>query len=364
MAIGAAAESSVGDMDPMSLVEEALQETGGSKGIPDEEPDDGNDDDLEAPEAAEDEDLEVGASDELEDADEEESDPSKEVIEVTGKDGRKKITIDYNDKKSIKRAFEQAAGVEKLYGRYVDLRSTLETEAKAKEEAVAAKEAAEARASALDTILERDGIEGVIEAALEGKSAVQVAKEILQRASETEKMSPAEKAAYAAKHDLSKKDKEVESLREQLKALENKMNSSVETAKLSQMQAAVDSVFPTFSFAGKLGNPVQEAKLDNFIFSDMQKELDKLEGTGVTITPEVVRSVLKDVASVIPGIVHQEARKLATKSKDRVSKAATKAVQSAAIKGAKASSKAAPADFDWNDTGSVADLVFAKMSKR
>lgn len=238
---------------------------------------------------------------------------AKEEIEVTDGDGKKKITIDYSDRAATKRAYEQAAGVSKLYPRYVAIRGEL-AEATKK---LSAKSESEANYEKLSSAFGDGGPTGTLKLldALTGGKGADMAKQIAAAA-----------PAASADGTPPKAADEVTQLRLEL--------NQIKTAgQLSSAQSAIDTVFPEFSFAGKLGDASAENDLDATIFARLQMDVHELETQGKQITADVVRTLLSK-SQALPKAVHKMAGRLVAKEKKKTAKAALKAAQAAATPGA------------------------------
>ncbi len=146
----------------------------------------------------------------------------------------------------------------------------------------------------------------------------------------------------------------------------NERISAVESQGLiERAQAAVDTVFPEFSFVGKIADNKAAQELDDFMFRGLQSRLAEVKQQGHVVTPELVRTLLKTFASSIPAAIHKEAQEHAKRSKTASSTAAKRAVQNAALRTSGPSSKGsnASANRNWADQSANADLLFRELNR-
>lgn len=289
-----------------------------------------------------------------------EDDPDVEEIEVTGANGKEKIKIDYNDREATKRAFQKSAGVDKLYGRYKALRD----ESAALKTQVQEKGQKEKHWDTFETAYGEGGADGVeqLVATIEGgmEKALPILKAIIDK---HERL--AKDPAYAATLAAQRKEAEHGATKKELDAIKAQLAETKTHQHQVAAQSAIDAVFPTFSFAGKLGDVAAEEELDTFLFSSLQSKLAQAEGKGYTITPDLVRTILKDSASTIPKAIHQAARKMQTQSQDQASTRAKQAAGAAAIKGAvRAKGSKGGGEPDWRSTEQVSEFLFQASKRR
>lgn len=292
--------------------------------------------------------------DDAEETDTEELNPDIEEIEVKGANGVEKIKIDYSDRAALKRAVQKAAGVDHLYKRYKDQRTELATLRETSKE----KNQKEQFFDQIDGLFGQGGESGVeaLVTKLAGgqKEALGVMEAIVAKHKRL-----ASDPAYAAQLAQQKQVEEANQWKTKYEGLESKINQQSEEQTQHQLQSAVDAAFPEYSFAGKLGDTVNEQRLDEFMFAGLQSRLAQAGAKGYKPTPDLVRTILKEVADTIPAAIHQEARKLTTRSKDKVSTRAKQAAQSATLRGVAAASKGSGGGkTNWDSVDSVSDFLF------
>ena len=281
----------------------------------------------------------------------------EDTITVTDAKGTRQIKIDYKDKAKIKRAYEQAAGVEKLYGRFKEVKDELKA---LKESQSSVKEKVESyqKLEALYGDGSYEGQKRLITQLTKG-DLVGFAKQVLAEQESYEKLTPSERKALEIEQENSKWKSEADTLKAEMAKIRTE-------AALQRSQSALESVWPEFSFKGKLGDRIREEKLDEFLFRGVQSRLAEAEEQGYPVTADLIRATLKDVAGVIPGAIHQEARRLASTNKKGVAAQAKKAAQKATIS---SSSRAASGsmddkDIDWGNTAQVSAFMEQQLSRR
>lgn len=308
-------------------------------------------------------DLESESTDDADvgdDADgEPEANPDVEEIEVKGAEGPTKVKIDYTDRAAIKRAHQKAAGVDHLYKRYKEIRT--------ERDETAAKAAEYQKDKQLLGELEvafgeggQAGFEGLVDRLMRGSGGVSAAVPLLKGiVDKYEKLT--KDPGYQRELDLQKERAEAAQWKKKVEAMEGQIAEQATQQKLHAAQAAVDSVYPQYSFKGKLGDPVNEQRLDEFMFTALQSRLAQAEGAGYPLTPDLVRTAIKEISATIPAAIHQEARRLATRSKDGTSTRAKKAAQAATVKGVAAAAKGSKGEVDWSKDGDVTDFMFSAL---
>lgn len=312
--------------------------------------------------------LNEDASEVAADADELELDPELtnvdiEEIEVTNARGEKvKLKIDYKDREGIKRAHQKAAGIDKLYTRYTDLRT--ENSAMKEQAATAAKELEVLRS--IET-LHGDGTPAELEALFEHLGAEHtyaVAKSIVDKQDRVRNMTPEQRAAWENDQALQARIAKGEAAQAELAKVNERISAVEAQGIIERAQSAVDSVFPEFSFVGKIADTKAAQELDDFMFRGLQSRLAEVKQQGFAVTPELVRTLLKTFASSIPAAIHKEAHEHAKRSHTATSTAAKRAVQNAALKSSGAGSKGnAGRKIDWGNQADMSDLLMRELNR-
>lgn len=260
------------------------------------------------------------------DADETPADKSKksstEDIIVDGKT----VTIDYSDRPAIKRAFEQAGGVDKLYSRYTELRAA----AKAAETEHAERKTKADLQDILAGLYGEGGDEGafkLLQHLSKGK-----AQEIAARVA---KMTPPAAPAGPSIAELQAAHAE------EIAKLTKSMDDTRSQTRAERAQAAVEANWSQFAFTGKLGDAHAEEAMNELVFSRFRDLYRGAEGKGTEMNSEVVRQLMTEASRAVPQAVHKAARRLVATEQSTSAKAAKRAAQNAATGGKSAKTSAA-----------------------
>jgi hypothetical protein len=286
---------------------------------------------------------------EVADEGEEKLGADEEFITVTDSSGTRKIKINYGDRAATKRAHEKAAGAEKLYGTYVKL----------KEETAALKKFRDENAEKIknyQTFSELYG-QGEPERAdqlltrLYGDKAVDVARAILDKHDEYEALPSEEKLTR-------RYNAETAALKKELDSVKTRQQEIDFAAAKSAAESALASVWPTYTFTGKLGDAAQEKKLDSFMMDMLKSRLRDAESSGYSITGELIKANLAEIQEFIPEAIRSGVRKTLKEGRDTTVRAAAKAAQSATISSTSRANKGDGAGkVDWSSPTAVANYL-------
>lgn len=280
-----------------------------------------------------------------------------EEIEVTDETGRRKIEVDYSDRKAIRRAHEQAAGARKLYARNRELRAELE----------AAKPTIEAGTKALDrwNRMEAEyatkGMDGVIET-LTGRPAEEY---YAAREAENKRlaaMSPAERALYDRTRQTDKHVAEAQKIKEEAERIRAEAAAEREAADLEKVEALVHPEFERIRMKGKLGDPAREHRIDTMIWDYVQSELVRIAEKGTTPTRDLVRRTFEEASSLFSSAVEARASKQTAATLDKKKKEATREAQSAVVRGERQLRRKVESDSDFSHTAGAAAFLAAVAS--
>ena len=275
-----------------------------------------------------------------------------EEIEVTDETGRRKIAIDYSDRKGIKRAYEQAAGARKLYARNRELRAELET---AKPTLEAGAKAVE-RWNLLETEYSTRGMDAVIER-ITGRPAAEYYTTRQENERRLAAMSPAERALHERSQSTDKQVAEAQTIRAEAERIRAEALADREAADLEKVESLVHPEFDRVRMKGKMGDPAKEHRIDTMIWDYVQSELVRIAEKGVTPNRDLVRQTFSDAASLFSSAVEARASKQTAAALDNKKKQATKEAQSAVVRGERQLRQKVDSDADFSHTAGAAAFL-------
>lgn len=287
-----------------------------------------------------------------------------EEIEVTDHEGRRTIKIDYTDRPSIKRAFQQAAGARKLHKKYSDVRTDRDSIQATLAELKPKAEDAIGKLTTFDDLYERGGVRALVER-VEGKRWDEVVRAERAKDERVAAMSPDERAAYERQQLARDKDREIEGYKNDLKKVTDLANKQVEDATLSRLETMTHTLFDQHRFQGKLGDEVREHKLDAILWNHVQSELTRLESAKTELSRAVVLEVIREAAADLSLTIDTQAGRKAAKEVEQKKVRAAKAVQGAVIKGSRQlASQVGGQDTDFDSSSSVASWMESRLRKK
>lgn len=251
--------------------------------------------------------------------------PDKEVITISDDKGRRKVTIDYSDRASIKKAFEMMHGARKWQAERDRLASAEKDLSEKYKKVSTVMEALEAAY--------RDGGElGVIDV-ISGKpgASAEFVRRQVDRAKFLERASPEEKEQLAQKERLEHLEREHQRLRSEGEEREKRISVEREAAELQNMESRVHPSFEKYRFEGKLGSAEDEDMFDEMLWNTALKRLKPYEEKGVAITKELVDQEFRTVASALRKRVGAAAEKKAAQVVDQKKREATENVQASTM---------------------------------
>lgn len=276
---------------------------------------------------------------------------SKEVITVTDETGRRrKVEIDYSDRKSIRKAHEMMHGARKWQAERDSAKSEL---SKVNADVAELK----SNWNTLEKAFQERGEEGVIDllAGRPGAYKQHIAKQ-LEKAKFLENASPEELEVFQAREASSLQSKELERIRKENEEFRQKMASEKEAAELSAIESRVHPVFEKYRFADKLGDANDEHLFDEMLWTSAMKRLEPYEDQGLQITPELIDREFRSVAMALRKRIGVQAEKKAAKVIEQKKQEATENVQSSVRAGYKSSSTANEAR-DLINNGNITSLL-------
>ena len=251
--------------------------------------------------------------------------PDKEVITISDDKGRRKVTIDYSDRASIKKAFEMMHGARKWQAER-DRLASAEKDLSEKYKKVSTV------MDALEEAYRNGGELGVIDV-ISGKpgASAEFIRRQVDRAKFLERASPEEKEQLAQKERLEHLEREHQRLRSEGEEREKRISLEREAAELQNMESRVHPSFEKYRFEGKLGSAEDEDMFDEMLWNTALKRLKPYEEKGVEITKELVDQEFRTVASALRKRVGAAAEKKAAQVVDQKKREATENVQASTM---------------------------------
>ncbi len=277
---------------------------------------------------------------------------NREVITVTDEHGRrKKLEIDYSDRKATRKAHEMAVGARKWQAERDQARQQLQKEMHEKSEL-------RTNWEALEKTFQEKGLEGIVDL-IEGRPGAfkQLEKKIIDRARFLDNASPEEIQALEAKERAELSNKELQRIRKENEDFRKEMAAEKETAELRSLESRVHPVFDKYRFADKLGDANDEHMFDEMLWNSALKRLEPYEEQGLSITPELVDREFRNVAMAIRKRIGLQAEKKAAKVVEQKKQEATENVQAAVKSGYSSGNKNAQEARDLINNGNLTSLL-------
>jgi len=293
------------------------------------------------------------ASEQTEESSEEApADGSTETLWVKGPNGkRQKLTIDYNNKEAIKKAYIGKAGLEK----FREDRDQALNQYKAYKQEVSEDLQV---SKALQEAYERHGIDGVI-GLIGGEGAVEAyVKQKQQELRVWEEATPSERRAMEAQKAAEQASKSKTDLEKRLEEMEKKLQSKDVEYEQKNIETMLHSSYNKYSFEGALGDEAQEAELNDLLWMRVTRTLEEYP-EDEPITKAMVEQEFKKAATTLGKMVKAQGKKQATKIVEKQKKKAAESVQHKAKTGMNAQSQEAKAKQEFGSLLKGGNLVSA-----
>lgn len=246
---------------------------------------------------------------------------NKEVITVTGEDGRKRrVEIDFSNREAIKQEIAKAHGMRKFQAeRDKALQSVGEKDKKIQE--------LDQRWSDLENTF-KQGPEHLFDVLTGKRGSFQ---ELIQKAIEKrdflKNASPEEVHSMEIRERAERLEKQNQDLQKRNEEFMKKVETEREQAETRSMESRVHPVFEKYRFADKLGNEVDEHMFDEMLWNSALKRLEPYEEKGLEITPELVDREFRTVAQSIRNRIGVQADKKVARVVEQKKQEATENVQ-------------------------------------
>lgn len=261
-----------------------------------------------------------------------------------------KIKIDYSDKDAIKDAHRKAAGMRKAFSKADKLQKEIVAERKAHSEL---KEVW----NKLEAAYSEHGVGGVIETLTNGQETLDsfLEKE-MQKRKFLDEATPEELEAYEARELANKKERENERLRKEWDEFRAKMEAKDEEAEVKSLESIMHPAFDQYSYTGKLEDPVAEQVMNETLWNNTIKRLDKYPDN-VELTPAIIRKEFRTVANTLNKVISKKAEKQANEITTERKRQAKEAAQLAITNRQSGNSKAKELAKKIR-SGNVKDILF------
>ena len=226
------------------------------------------------------------------------------TVTVTDSKGRRKVKVDYSDRKKMDQYVKMAYGMRKFQA---------ERDASNKQwESLGGQEVAAEKVNLfnqLDDVYQNAGVEGLINR-LEGSDDAYATfkQQVIEEHEARRSASPAEIARMDALKDRDRLERELNQIKARQETLDNQTKESQAQSEAKALQAQVNSVFEKYRFNGKLDDADQEHKLDKAIWSAARDELEQLEEDGIELTASVIEKTIREVAVPFRKYINKQSR--------------------------------------------------------
>lgn len=229
-----------------------------------------------------------------------------EEIIITDDSGKKKLKVDWSDRERLKKYVQQAAGMRKFQAERDQLTTKLKT---------IEPEYQDLKKSwgAIEEAFSKGGIKALVN--LLANDAQGYDKHLqaeITRIRAREAATPAELERMDLEEKLSLERKERELLQKRVEEDLRRSQEEREVASLKSLEAQVHPAFDKYRFAGKLGDDVVEARLDQAVWDQALKRLEEYPDD-VELTPSLIDREFRDVANSFRKIINKQAEVKANK---------------------------------------------------
>lgn len=241
--------------------------------------------------------------------------------------GKNFIEVDYSNREAIDKAYLLAHGARKWQSERDQARKELDTIRQSHEPL-------KKHWDTLESAYRDKGVEGVIDLLEGGPGSYQ--KHIqgyLHRQEFLRTASPEQKAAFEAQEAARAHQKELEKIRKENEDFRTQMQQQRDETEMRQLESQIHPTFNKYRFTGKLGDADREHVLDEMLWNTALRRLEPYEEKGLEITPELIESEFRKVASAVRSTVSKTADKVASRVVEKKKQTATEHAQAAVRSG-------------------------------
>lgn len=248
----------------------------------------------------------------------------EEIVFNDGK-GRRKVKVDFSDRKQMKKLASMAYGHRKYQAERDKLKSELE---QIQPDYQDLKETW----SALEKAYTNDGIKGLVNLIAGEEDAFDKwSNELYEKKKHRENASAEELEKLDIQERAEREAKEKARLQKQMEDLLRQQEEAKEKTELSQLESQIHPAFSKYRFSGKLGNANLETRLDKAIWTQALDALNEMPDD-VELTPQVIDREFRKAANDFRQVIKTESNKqvkTAVNQRKRVAQtnAAVKAVK-------------------------------------
>ena len=282
-----------------------------------------------------------------------------EEIIITDDSGKKKLKVDFSDREKLKKYVQEAAGMRKFQHERDQLTSKLKT---------LEPEHADLKKSwgAVEEAFTKHGIKGLVNLLANDQSGYD--KHIqseFARIKSREAASPNELERMDLQESLISERREREQLQKRVEEDLRRSESAREEASMRSLESKIHPSFDRYRFAGKLGDEVVEARLDQAVWDQALKRLEEYPDH-VELTPSVIEKEFRDISSSFRKIITKQAdvaaQKVVTSKKIAAQENAATAAMSSMMGNSTQSSDKFKTDIRKGDlTSALRDLMTGKF---
>lgn len=221
-----------------------------------------------------------------------------EEIIITDDSGRKKVTVDWKDREKLKKYVQMAAGMRKyqverdkatselseLKPKYTDLAQSWE---------------------AVESAFSSGGVRGLIDLLAGPGGYDKHLQAELQRVQTRQTATPSELERMDLEERLSTERKEREKLSRQVEDNLKKAQEKEEASSMKALESVVHPAFDKHRFAGKLGDAVVEAQLDQAVWDQAIKRLEQYPES-FELTSAVIEKEFREVSNAFRKIINKQ----------------------------------------------------------
>lgn len=249
-----------------------------------------------------------------------------EYVRVTDETGRKrKVKIDFSDRKAITNAFKQAAGMRKFQAERDNLKKELSAVSEQFSEVNDAYEK-------LNNAFGKEGVKGVVKLLAGADGIEKFIEEELAHKEYLANLTPNEKYRLEMEEKERSWQERLEAERLQREEFEKKFQQREEEAAIRQLESKLHPAFDRYRFAGKLNDPVTENHLDKAIWKEVTDRLAEYP-EDVELTPALVDKEVRQAAAIFNKVIKAQTEKKVKSTITKKKNEASKRAQVAATKG-------------------------------
>jgi hypothetical protein len=251
-------------------------------------------------------------------------DANKDVEEIIISDesGRKKITVDWNDRTKLKKYVEMAAGMRKFQAERDRVKAELSKVQSDSREYVDSW-------TAIETAYSKEGIKGLINLVTgEADGYDKLLQRELGKLKARETATPSELERMDLEEKFQREARERQKLQAQVEAQLKKATEEREQASLKSLESRVLPAFEKHRFAGKLGDAKVEDRLDKAIWRETLEVLENYPDH-VELTPSMIEKEFREASNTYRKLINKQAEE---KTKQVIQKKRVAAQETAAVK--------------------------------